>query len=237
MRVPSGARLVVLAPVAVCALGAETSAMADTVTAHLPLAGSTFQYAQDYVTMHVDLGVQFSSIESITVQIVGQGHDGHYRTYPRDPGAISIIWSVGDPPTPPPPVDPPIEYTFEPSLSIEFDDPEILALATLANYQPGSPATWRATFEPDPLFPNQTPFHFLYDGEATVYLATGVQFWSFDGPGLDFYDPWQVQISDATMTVTGTVVPEPSAILLALAGAAIAARYRAPRSLRRKLAG
>jgi hypothetical protein len=39
------------------------------------------------------------------------------------------------------------------------------------------------------------------------------------------------------MTVTGTVVPEPSAILLALAGAAVVAKYRAPRSLRRKLAG
>lgn len=187
-------------------------ARAATMTIDLPDLTGTLIFDESPISTSFDAGVQFSSIESIVVRVMGEGEEGELRltTYP---GGI-----IFDPDPPPPTIT---EKPFSPPLSVRFHDDEGKGAGNYARSVDGAEDTWQADFG-GPYFEliRDKYFSHLLDGTGVIELASENSFITLPGTRLDILEPSALQVTGAQIILTGTLaaVPTPGAGTLLLAG-------------------
>lgn len=175
-------------------------ALADIITAPLPeLVGSVVQYS-DMSGVDVDLGVTFSAIQSVRIQLSG---------------TITPGLGCGDG------VERPVLPYFDVPGVIEifFDHPAAGSCITSAGPFDGS-------FSVDQVFDctYDASWDILLDGQQELFAHITSNLIVIGGQILDFPT---ADISQATLIVEGEVVPEPcSLVLLSLGGLMLHRKYR-----------
>lgn len=175
-------------------------ALADIITAPLPeLVGSVVQYS-DMSGVDVDLGVTFSAIQSVRIQLSG---------------TITPGLGCGDG------VERPVLPYFDVPGVIEifFDHPAAGSCITSAGPFDGS-------FSVDQVFDctYDASWDILLDGQQELFAYITSNLIVIGGQILDFPT---ADISQATLIVEGEVVPEPcSLVLLSLGGLMLHRKYR-----------
>ena len=181
-------------------LSVANVALADIITAPLPeLVGSVVQYS-DMSGVDVDLGVTFSAIQSVRIQLSG---------------TITPGLGCGDG------VERPVLPYFDVPGVIEifFDHPAAGSCITSAGPFDGS-------FSVDQVFDctYDASWDILLDGQQELFAYITSNLIVIGGQILDFPT---ADISQATLIVEGEVVPEPcSLVLLSLGGLMLHRKYR-----------
>jgi hypothetical protein len=195
----------VVAAVAMCTLfSAPTPARAATYDFDVPIAGRTFQFGDAPIVVPFDLGTTFSEISSVQVLLEGKSHFGlaQFDGPGTEPSELLPILAVflpnGD-------VDPPRNLT-----SLAHSDP----------------TRWAASFvKPDPsgnsFYIPETALvnlDFLLDGKGELGIESALLPIGTPPDMSSIVDPYRAEFSQATLRISGTIVPEPSGAALAMLG-------------------
>lgn len=205
-----------------CLLALTTGATvcAATITVDLPHLTGTLIFDESPISTSFDAGVQFSSIDSIVVRVMGEGEEGELRltSYPGD---------IGFDPDPPPPTI--VDKPFTPPLSVRFLGDEGATIGNRAIPVEGVESTWQAEFDValyESIESLQLKFYgHLLDGKGVVELASENHFITAGGTYLEILEPSVLRVNGAQIVITGTLaaVPTPgSGTLLVLGGGLLA---------------
>lgn len=203
------------APLLPCLLAFAVGGIAHgaTITIDLPHLTGTLAFDGAPISTSFDAGVQFSSIESIVVRIMGEGEEGELRLTTYSGGGFML----GDDP-PPPTIT---EKPFSPPLSARFLDDEGKGAGNYALSVDGAEDTWQADFG-GPYFELIRDMYFshLLDGTGVIELASENSFITLPWTRLDILEPSALHVTGAQIILTGTLaaVPTPGSGTHLLAG-------------------
>ena len=174
-------------------------AIAGTYTFNLPPAGQEFSSSMLPLTVPVDLGVRFSAIESISVELVGRLI---IKLYPLEDYIVNAM-------------DPSI-YIFLPNTYTGWPHfPERISDNT---------AKWGSDFSTPSALAD------FLDGHGEIKLENNFAIYMLAEGASKVLPRAGTEFLEAKMTVTGTVVPEPSSAISALL-AVLASVFLARRGL------
>jgi hypothetical protein len=169
------------------------SAKAETVTVDLPLAGRTYSHSIENLKVPIDLGVKFSEIQSVRVELLGR------LLLPEADESV---------------------YLEERWLKLTLDDvPKGMISyggtlshpAKFATVDYGDITKWTADFSA-----SDADFTALLAGKGNVTLVSAFWIYMLAEGAKAPLSPSGAEFTQATLTVNGTVVPEPSALVIAL---------------------
>jgi hypothetical protein len=172
-------------------------AAAETISVTIPLAGHSLTYGDEDISTPFDLGVQFSRIDSIAVQVIGQGVDGVLR----------II--DGSQTT---------EQAFAPPLAVFLPGGSGTPPGNGGELQRGEQLTWDVDFGPPASLILTDYFDHLLDGAGELRLSSRDNFFTIGFTRIEIPQPSHIDLTSARISFTGAVVPEPSGAALALLG-------------------
>jgi hypothetical protein len=217
-----------------------TAASAGTYVFDLPVAPQTLSDGGPALIVPFSPGIQFHSIESVTVDILGTQVDGWVRTVSRTPDPTLVVPSfpsidlspvlppfqphgngLNDLPEPYPLRETIIERFVAPALGVGITAPDIYGIWKEGERdEQAGPNTWRASFAAGlysvPRISSRS-FDGFKDGVAEITLSSVLPLFSDWDTDHDILSPSAFHLDAVRVTIVGQAVPEPASVVVLVA--------------------